>query len=171
MNRKGFTLVELLATIVILGIVVGLTVAISSGAFNNAKKNTEDIFVKTVTDALDVYLDSDARSLSFNTNASVCTLSKTHGNVRVYKALIDTNFDGTFLSVINSKYNPITKTELVNPANKGNDNYQCFSNDNYGTLNIYRDDDYVYYYKIDKADFKCLNSTGFITNLPSGCNG
>ena len=171
MNRKGFTLVELLATLVILGIVVGLVVVISGNGFKNAKTKSEDVFIATIEDALDIYVDSDARSLSFNRTNPVCTLNKTHGSVNVYK-----NVDNvTFLNVINSSYHPITRSELVNPANKGNDNFQCFpetSGDiNYGTLDVYVDDDFVYYYRINKSDFGCLNTTGYITNLPSECTG
>ena len=46
MNRKGFTLVELLATLVILGIVVGLGIVISGNVFGGAKEKTEGVFIK-----------------------------------------------------------------------------------------------------------------------------
>ena len=162
MNKKGFTLVELLATIVILGIVIGITIITSNKAFKNAKEKSEGVFIKTIEDALNVYIDTDARKLSFGSGV-ICTLNKTTGKAKLYKATT------TFKSVINSSYSPITLKDLVNPANQGASNYQCSAN---GTLNIYRDEDYVYYYKIAKNSFGCLNgSTGYITNLPSGCNG
>ena len=163
MNKKGFTLVELLATIVILGIVVGITVVTSTGVFKNTKGKTEEVFIGTIEDALNIYLDSDARKLSFGSSV-VCVLNKTHGKVNLYKA---TN-SLTFNDVISSSYSPLTLTELVNPANKDTDKYQCSAG---GTLNVYRDADYIYYYKIDKSGFGCLNSTGTLTNLPSGCAG
>ena len=43
MNKKGFTLVELLATIVILGIVVGITMYSVNGGFKSAKEKTENV--------------------------------------------------------------------------------------------------------------------------------
>ena len=147
----------------ILGIITGIALITVNGGFGEARDKTEDVFVKTIEDALNIYLDSDARKLSFG-NSAVCTLNKTHGKVNLYKAANNL----TFNDVINSSYSPITLNELVNPANKDTDNYQCVAT---GTLNIYRDDDYVYYYKIDKSSFGCLNGTGYITNLPSDCNG
>ncbi len=164
MNKKGFTLVELLATIVVLGILVGITVVASTGIFKNTKEKTEGVFIKTIEDALNMYLDSSARKLNFNYSSVVCVLDKTHGKVNLYKATDDL----TFNDVLESDYSPLTINDLVNPANKDTDKYQCSAT---GTLNIYRDADYVYYYRIDKSGFGCLNSTGILTNLPSGCNG
>ena len=65
MNRKknGFTLVELLATLVILGIVVGITMISVGIKYKETKAKTEDIFVKTLEDALDIYVDTDAKSI------------------------------------------------------------------------------------------------------------
>jgi len=163
MNKKGFTLVELLATLVILGIVMGIVLISTTGGFDKAKNSTEDVFVKTLEDALDIYLDSDARNLSFNTMCS-STINKTHKTgVKVYKSTSNV----TFNDVINSSFKPITMGDMHNPANKGKDNYNCSTD---GTLNIYRDEDYIYYYKIEKSTFGCLNKAGTITNLPSGFN-
>lgn len=163
MNKRGFTLIELLVTLIILSIVVSITVVSINVNYKKAKDKTEDIFINTIKDAINIYLESDGRKLNFSTS-SICTLNKTHGSVKVYKA---TN-NLTFNNVINSDYSPILKSELHNPANKDTDKYECNSN---GVLNIYRDDDYVYYYKISKSSFGCLNTSGDITNLPSGCNG
>ena len=66
MNRKGFTLVELLATLVILGIIVGIVIISVSGSLGGAKEKTEEVFVDTIKDAMDVYLDSDAKELDFD---------------------------------------------------------------------------------------------------------
>ena len=134
MNRKGFTLVELLATLVVLGIIVGISIIGVNASFKNVKIKTEDIFVGTLEDALDIYLDSDARKLRFS-NTSVCTLYKTHGSVNVYTS---TN-SLTFNNIINSSYSPLQSSDLVNPANE---DVTCDSD---VVVNIYRDEDYVYY--------------------------
>lgn len=162
MNRKGFTLIELLATLVLLGIVTGITVFSVSGIFNNTKNKSEDAFVETIKDAMDIYLsgnnpkDSNGNKLNFTECSN--KLNKTHGLVKVYKA------STYFNSVINSEYRPISQGDLVNPANE---EVSCKNADNIG-VTIYRDDDYVYYYKIQKDAFGCLKKSGVITNLPEG---
>ena len=157
MNRKGFTLVELLATLVILGIVAGITIVSVSGIFKSTKDKSEDVFVDTIKDTMDMYLSSDAKKLSFDSE-NICsnTISKTHGVVSVYKGQFQYK-DGeeikyrdiNFGDVINSEFKPITEKDLVNPANEEVD---CGSVSDI-TVNIYRDDDFVYYYSIDKDEF------------------
>lgn len=156
MNRRGFTLVELLATLVILGIVTSIVVISINGGFNNAKDKTEDVFVKTVKDAMDIYLDSDAKKLKFS-ETEFCTLNKTHGMSIVYKS----SDNITLNSVIDSEFHPISEEDLVNPVNSSKCNKDT-------VVNIYRDDDYVYYYEID-SDMGCLVNTKSISIFPEGC--
>ncbi len=168
MNKKGFTLVELLATLVILGIIMSIVLISTTGGFKNAKNKTEDVFIGTIEDALEIYLDSDARKLNFN--ELVCTINKTHREgVNIYKAA-----SISFSEVINSEYSPLSINDMHNPANKDSKDeahpYLC-KVDELGALTIYRDDDYVYYYKLNKSALKCLNTTGDITNLPAKCAG
>lgn len=157
MNKKGFTLVELLATLVVLGIVMSVVFVSVNGGFGNAKEKTEDVFVDTIKDAMEVYLNSDAKNLNFSAK---CTnyMDKTYGDVEVKVATT------TFKSVIDSEYKPIMQEDLVNPANK---DVNC-NNANDIEINIYKDEDYVYYYSIDKEEFGCLLNTGVISNLPEG---
>lgn len=157
MNRKGFTLVELLATLVVLGIVMSIVLVSVNGGFGEAKNKTEDVFVDTIKDAMDMYLDSNAKNLNFSTSCPN-EIVKTYGEVKVYKAT--TNFQ----TVIDSKYKPITQNDLVNPANK---DVECALASNI-SINIYRDEDFVYYYSIDKTEFGCLTKTDKISNLPEG---
>ena len=162
MNNKGFTLIELLSTIVVLAIIAGITLGIVNVNFEKTKESVEEIFVDTIRDAMNVYLDSDAKELNFTTKCSN-KLNKAHGSVNVYKVVIN------FSKVIDSEYHPITQTDLVNPANK---DVSC-SNASNIDINIYRDDDYVYYYKINKSEFGCLlNTSGdyssVISDLPEG---
>ena len=162
MNKKGFTLVELIATIAILGIVVSVAIYAANGGFSEAKNKTEDVFIKTIEDALSIYTNSDATKLKFATTKT-CTIAKRFGNSNIYKNT--TSSSVTLQKVIDSEYTPLEASDLVNPANQKT----CKLN---VAVNIYRDDDYVYYYRLKKSSLNCLNdTTGYITNLPSGCAG
>lgn len=168
MNSKGFTLVELLATVVLLAIIMGIVLVSTTGGFKKTKEDTEKLFIDTIEDAMDIYLDSDAKNLSYKYEG--CTIDKTHKiGVKLYKAYKFSDegekINITFNDVINSTYHPLTESDLVNPANDKKCNATA-------TISIYRDEDFVYYYKIDKSEFKydeenkCLTSSGFISNLP-----
>lgn len=159
MNRKGFTLIELIATIVLLGIVATIAIVSGSNIFGSAKNKTEEVFVATIKDSLDMYITSaQAKSLLEGGTKCSNTLKKSYGNVNVYKVMT------TFKSVIDSEYKPITQDDLVNPSNE---EVTC-KDANSININIYRDDDYVYYYSVNMGDFACLKSTGVISNLPEG---
>lgn len=172
MNNKGFTLIELVATLVILGLVASLGLYSMNFNMNKAKEKTEEVFVDTLRDAIDVYISSEKSNLKFNTDVkndgTDCTITKKYGSVSVEKATTN------FRAVINSKYKPITESEFVNPANE---DVTC---DVDAEITIYRDEDFVYYYSIDKSDLICLKNIGdidsdgtsdyssVISNLPEG---
>ena len=168
MNNKGFTLVELLATIVVLAIVAGITFGIINADFGKAKEKTEEVFVDTIRDAIKIYLDTDAKKLDGYTilkdiNGDDCIVRKKYGNISVYGKSIKLK------DIIDSSYSTITQNDLINPANK---DVICANAEDI-TVNIYRDSDYVYYYSVDKNDFACLKNIGgdyesVISNLPEG---
>lgn len=159
MNRRGFTLVELLAILVILALLVGISVVGINSGFGNAKKKSEDIYLKTLKDAIGVYLDSDGKGLNFEDTA-VCTTEKTFGNSEIFESVEVINFN----DIINSTYHPITVNDMINPANEK----KCNSNT---VIRIFRDQEYVYYYSFQGSDLNCLeeNAGEIISNLPTGC--
>jgi prepilin-type N-terminal cleavage/methylation domain-containing protein len=160
MNRKGFTLIELIATLLILSLVLGLTVYSVSDLFKSAKDKTEDVFVETIKDALEVYLSSDAKNLDFIDGGEECrNINKTHGSRKMYR------IEKNFRDVINSSYRPLTQEDLVNPADKD----KVCKDASYVSFYVYRDQDYVYYYSVDMGDFGCLNhNVDVVSNLPEG---
>ena len=166
MNKKGFTLVELLATLVILGIVVGLTVVGININLRKTKEKTEEVFIGTIKDAIKMYMDSDARKLKNDDNV-VCDISKElKEGVKVYKLYKQVDGDVTLGDIISSTYSPLLEEDLVNPNNEDVD---CKLD---AKVEIYRDEDYVYYYKMSKNSLGCLTldtENGLITNLPDNC--
>ena len=158
MNQKGFSLIELVATIVILGIVASITIFAVGGGFSKTKAKTEDVFIKTIEDSLNIFTDSsDAKSLTFSTEK--CTIQKRYDESKIYRSSKTLKFN----DILNSEFTPLTELEFVNPANE---DATCDLN---APVYIYRDEEQVYYYLIAKSKLGCLSAKGYITNLPCDC--
>ena len=129
MNRKGFTLIELLAVLVALGLILGIGTFSISSVVEKTKYNSEEAFVQTIKDAMDIYIASDDAKELFNPEETGC------------KQI-------TFEDVIKSKFKPIKADQLVNPAN----NKSCVPSGGVAGIQviIYRNDNSSYYYKIAK---------------------
>ena len=69
MNNKGFTLVELLATIIILGLVTGISIMSYTSYLNNAKSKTEEVFKNNVSDYIDAFISANTSKLTDDTLA------------------------------------------------------------------------------------------------------
>ena len=66
MNKKGFTLIELLAVLIVLGIVAGFASTSIVKIMNSSKAKSEETFVETIKDAMDVYLSGgEAKELTY----------------------------------------------------------------------------------------------------------
>lgn len=162
MNRRGFTLIELLATLAVLGIITGIVLVSSTSLFKDKKSDTEDVFVDTLKDAIKIYIDG-LGGVELN-GSPVCTIEKSiHPNgVGIYEVKNEVKTI-TFRDITNSKYKPLTKGDMINPANKVKCNIDA-------EIHIYADSDFAYYYKFTGSDLTCLSkNTGVISNLPCEC--
>ncbi|KRE93172.1 hypothetical protein ASG89_06615 [Paenibacillus sp. Soil766] len=78
-NQKGLTLVELLAVIVILGVVAAIAVPAIGGIINNSKINADAQTVVLLQDTAVRYLtDTDADGSTAVTTVAVATLETNH---------------------------------------------------------------------------------------------
>lgn len=144
MNRKGFTMIELLAVIVVLGIVLVITFPNMTDVFKSSKLKSEEAFVERISQSIDSYVTLNSSDITFEKQNG--TANKTYGgsdhSVNVYKKTITMN------TIIGS--NIITGKDYKNP---GNENVECNVN---AEIEVYRDSDYVYCHKIKKDSLGCL---------------
>lgn len=145
MNNKGFTLVELLATIIILGIITGISVMSYTSYLNNAKTKTEDVFKKNISDYIDAFISSNTNKLTDNNLVGNNVYSQKYNNHSI-----------TFQDIIDN--NIIIPSNLKNSANEKT----CSINTN---ITVYRDNNYVYCFVVE---LDCLNTNdNKLTNCSS----
>lgn len=146
MNRKGFTMIELLAVIVVLGIVLIITFPNISDIFKGSKLKSEEAFMDRISQSIDSYVTLNSSNITFEkqdgTFKKVLGTKEQPVDVDVYKGTITMN------TIISS--NIITEKDYKNP---GNENVECNVN---AEIEVYRDSDYVYCHKIKKDSLGCL---------------
>ena len=158
MNNKGFTLVELLATIVILGIVMGIASYGVISAINNSKIKSEKLFVDKIGTAIEGYLSIEGnrlveipdttiefqkcRSDQENDSANCRTSELKELSTIHLKDITEINNNSRF------KIKTINESDLVNPKNKKN----CVIGDNNPEIRVFKDSEYKYYYYLDLTE-------------------
>lgn len=151
LNKKGFTLIELIAVIVILSIILVFVVPNLLDTYKRSKLKTEKAFVDQLSKGIESYITLYSNEMSF---------SKVDGNfvkeitdnrsdkpsydVDVYKA------DITVKDIIDK--NIIESSEYINPGNRGDNTKQCKPETD--KITVYRDSDFVYCFKMEPMD--CL---------------
>jgi len=171
MGRKGFTLVELLATIVIMSLVLGITSYSVIGIINTSKEKSEKIFVDKIGVAIEQYIALDGSKLIKDGTSYTFEKCKTSSCNDKKEVQADEVFDGSLgeyvnLSVLIEK-NFFDDNKLVNPVNKKN----CLVNKD-PEIRIFKDSDYVYYYYVDlsggNTSCEISDENGILHTLPDG---
>lgn len=154
MNNKGYTLVELLATVVILGIIMGIATYGVIGVINNSKEKSEKVFVENLENVIKSYIN-EAR---FTNNWETSDLGKTFFKCRRVNETDESCYseddkrEVSLYKITNSvklgdlqaeKY--IKGGKIINPKNKE----ECLKNSKNPEILLYKDSDSVYYYYVD----------------------
>lgn len=152
MNRKGFTLIEVLAVIVILGIILVIAGPSVLEAYDDSKLKSEEIFTERLSQSIDSYIKLNSSDIDFTSDG---TANKTDNGstyqVEIYRGKINKeaiNRSVKVSDVINS--NLLSSDDYVNPGNKES-SCNIFSD-----IEVYRDSDYIYCYKVKKDSLDCL---------------
>lgn len=136
LNKKGFTLIELIAVIVIIALLFMFVVPNFSKYLEASRQKSEEIFYGEIEDTINNYVSLYKSELELDTSV-VKKISKedsllgTSYDVKVYRYK-DTYFNKLIDSGI------LNEGEFVNP--NGNIKYDKDSS----TFTVYRDSDYVY---------------------------
>lgn len=150
MNNKGFTLVELLVTIAILGILSTVTIVTVSKYFEKSKDNAVTAFEKNITDYVDSYISMYGSKSKYTKyiDAQKCyVVTDTEKCDNVSLEYTEINFN-----TLNEKH--IASGELINPSTK----VKCDT----GKITIYRDSDYVYCFIVNESN--CSNKINMCKN-------
>lgn len=167
MNNKGFTLVEMLATIVILGIIMGIASTSVINSINTSKNKSEKIFTDKVANLIDDYLNLYGNSLSktkkLTTENRQYEKCEDSGCNNIHKVDVY-QLKSIYLKDLVDKQ-IIEEDKLINPSNKK----KCLQNGAKGPeIKIYKDSDYVYYYSTDLSKSSCgiKSENGIINTVP-----
>lgn len=139
MNRKGFTLIEVLAVIVIMGILLVMVVPNVLSVYRDSRLKSEEIFLGRLSQTIDSYVKLKSNEIEFKDSISA---TKDSNTVTVYHGEI------SIQDILNS--NLLTTSNFINAGNK---NATCNTD---AVISVYRDTDYVYCYKIKSSELGCL---------------
>lgn len=149
-NNKGFTLVELLATIAVLAIISTVTIVSVTSSYQKSKEKAEETFVKQLEGYVDSYIAMYGSKLEFDPGVTYkkCYLDDIdcNENITLKKAeSSNTNMNIKFIS------DTFSSKDVVNP------NTQKECNESNTTLTIYRDEDFVYCFTIKPSGSSCIS--------------
>ena len=133
-KKNGFTFVELMAVIVVIGIILVLVVPSLLGNMNEAKEQTEIVFVKNIDKSINNFIAKHKNEFKVDTESEYSI-----AGTDVYKV---TKSDGN-----NYKFNDLKVGDFVNPKNSNS----CDLN---AKVELYRDINFKYYYRYN---LECLD--------------
>lgn len=146
-NNKGFTMIELLTVIVLIGIIMSITIYSVIPNIDKSKEEVEKVFVNNLNNALETFIDKNKNSFIIGDNkGTIDKVINTQGDttsVNVYEIFNDDGELVQFSDVISTGF--LKERDFINPKNE----VKCNINT---SITIYRDDDFVYYYKYDLLD-------------------
>ena len=170
MNRKGFTLIEVLATIVIISILGAVAYTGVTSYIKTSKEKAEDKFLDEIKSEIDSYISLNSAALkqvgekkkfdkvvvkkggTSKTNQAEVKKEAFFWQVKIY--------DAEKKDFVNLKFGDlITNLKMTDKFQNPNTGKICSNDIN---IEIYKDSDHVYYY--------CVNMKEATTGCPSSKN-
>ena len=153
LNKKGFTLIEMMMVIVILSIILAITVPSLIGYFDQSKDSSEQVFMEEMEDVVSNFIS--LRMLSFQTTSETISFYKCDN-----PCLDETDCRQSIATRVNLgreiTLNDITTAGLVNAGDLINPKTEKKCNLN-TPIEIYKDNDSVFCFKMSAAGSDCLS--------------
>lgn len=137
LNKKGFTLVELIATIVVLALVVSISAYAITNIINSAKEKNYELLIKNIKDASETYYQECKYS------DITCNDTVTLQELVNYGYLKGNGTEDNKMEIVNPKVNPKDNNDIgecsiavkyedgkLTIENKTNNNNSCPKNYN-----------------------------------------
>lgn len=167
LNKKGFTLIEVLMVISILGVILAIAIPSGYNYYETSKNKTEQIFIGKLNRVVDDYITLKASSFTLdktkNWDVKKCSISGESDAdckvVKAYKVTDEVKFDNII------KEQLISESDFISPKT----NIKC---DKDSLIEIYQDEDLVNYFRYNldcvsddnKTNGYVYNSVTFLTN-------
>ena len=170
MNNKGFTLVEMLAVIVILAILSGIATYGVINAIKTSKDKAEDAFLNEMGHQIETYIgfNSPKNKIDNSFNFTKTIIDKNDDESSSYT----TGREVTVWEVIdNDKTSRLTLKDLLDREYSDDNNYKNPNTDKECKTNneivIFMDSDFVYYYYVDfDEEGDCISNGKIVNSLP-----
>lgn len=104
LNKKGFTLVELIATIVVLALVVSISAYAITNIINSAKEKNYELLIKNIIDASETYYQECKYKYS-NNSGITCNDNVTLQDLVNYGYLKGNGTEDKKMEIVNPKNN------------------------------------------------------------------
>lgn len=168
LNKKGFTLIEVLMVISILGVILAIAIPSGYNYYETSKNKTEQIFIGKLNRVIDDYITLKASSFTLDKTKSwdvkKCSIAdEVEADCKVVKAYKVTD-EVKFDNIINEQL--ISESDFISPKT----NIKCNKD---SLIEIYQDEDLVNYFRYN---LDCVSddnrNDGYVYNsvtfLPAG---
>lgn len=154
MNRKGFTLIEVIAVIVLLGIVIAISAPSIISVYDDSKLKSEEIFVDRLSEGIDNYVKFSVGDLSGFTSSGVKNKCQYDSGTDACDSTYSVEVWETTSSISNVIAGGFISAEKY--KNAGNNSATCNEE---APVEIYKDSDGVFCFKVkkDNDSLGCLS--------------
>ncbi len=168
MNRKGFTLVEVLATIVIISILGVVAYTGVTNYIKTSKEKAEDKFLDEIKSEIDSYISLNSADFKKvgNTISFDKIVVKKGGTSETNQAEVKKNVDAWQVRKNGKNLtfdDLITNLKMTDKFQNPNTGEICSNNIE---IEIYKDSDYVYYYCVNMKEAQGCPSSKNIDTRP-----